>query len=387
MSGTHSTSLLVADGLAQRGWEVGMLTLNGAQLTDTPVKNFDDLATASSWLGNNRAIWCYHGDAGIMEKLQNASIRPVIWCHIDLSPPISAWLDQDWIEGIVTVSDFCRLALLHHSKHCRIGRIYNPLNPFFSSEDQARPFETISSRQAVFSGYVGESKGVHHLFQCWRDVRRTLPEAHLVIAGSAKLYRNDAAVGPFGVADPEFERRHIVPLEKEFGSLDAAGVRLAGLLSPDELRSLYLQSSLGIINLNARSATETFSCSGVEMAACGLRVISMAAAALPETVGFAGNASLLTHPDQIVPAMVDALGGPRKPANIESQQSQIRDRYALSRILDNWEQLLVAPSDGFFDLAGPWQYSRDFKYFFKKMLAQAHAGKLLDRALALRQCS
>ena len=385
MSGTHSTSLLIADGLAQRGWEVGMLILDGGRLTETSVETFNDIAQARSWLGNNRAVWCYQGNAGIMEKLRQAQVRPVVWSHIDLSSEISDWLDQDWITGVVTVSDFCRLALLHHSGHRRIGRIYNPLNPFYAGENGTQSIVRAHPRQAVFPGYVGETKGAHHLFQCWRHVRRALPDARLVVAGSAKLYREDASVGPFGVASPEFERRYISPLIQEFGSLAQAGIHLAGLLSPVELRSLYQQSSLGVINLNAHNATETFSCSGVEMAACGLRVLSMASAALPETVGFTGNAVLVAQPAQLVPAFVNALNQPLDPKNIETQKQQIRNRYRLSRIVDDWEELLIAHADRFCDLAGPWQYKKNFRYLVKITLARIHAGRLLDGFLELRR--
>ena len=384
MSGTHSTSLLVADSLAKRGWDVGMLTLDGGRLTETSVVTFNDFTQAHSWLGNNRAVWCYHGNAGIMEKFRKANIRPVVWSHIDLSSEISGWLDQDWITGVVTVSDFCRLALLHHSKHRRIGRIYNPLNPFYADDKGTQRIELEYPRQAVFSGFVGESKGAHHMFQCWRHVRRALPDAQLVVAGSARLYRDDASIGPYGVASPEFEKLYIYPLVQEFGSLEQAGVRLVGLLSPLELRSLYQQSSLGVVNLNAHNATETFSCSGVEMAACGLRVFSMASAALPETIGFTGNAVLVTQPAQLVPAFVDALSQPKDLKNIEAQQQQVRDRYRLSRILDYWEELLLAPADRFYNLAGPWQYNKNFRYIVKKMLARIHAGRLFDRFLELR---
>jgi len=319
-----------------------------------------------------------------MEKFRKANIRPVVWSHIDLSSEISGWLDQDWITGVVTVSDFCRLALLHHSKHRRIGRIYNPLNPFYAGDNGTQRIELEYPRQAVFSGFVGESKGAHHMFQCWRHVRRALPDAQLVVAGSARLYRDDASIGPYGVASPEFEELYIYPLVQEFGSLEQAGVRLVGLLSPLELRSLYQQSSLGVVNLNAHNATETFSCSGVEMAACGLRVFSMASAALPETIGFTGNAVLVTQPAQLVPAFVDALSQPKDLKNIEAQQQQVRDRYRLSRILDYWEELLLAPADRFYNLAGPWQYNKNFRYIVKKMLARIHAGRLFDRFLELR---
>ena len=384
MSGTHSSSLLVADGLARRGWDVGMLVLNGGRLTDTAVVTFSDLAEARSWLGNHPAVWCYHGNAGIMEKLRSSGICPIVWSHIDLSSEVADWLDREWIAGVVAVSDFCRVALLHHSRYRRIGRIYNPLNPFYAEENGPQRADLKHPRQAVFSGHVGETKGAHHLFQSWRHVRRTLPDAQLVVAGSARLYRHDAQVGPLGVASPEFEQRHVNPLAQEFGSLEKAGVHLVGLLSPAELRSLYHRSSLGVINLNTYNATESFSCSGVEMAACGLTVFSTASSALPETVGFTGDAVLVARPAQLEQAFVDALNRPNDPMRVEAQRRQVRDRYRLGRILDSWEELLRAPADRYFDLAGPWQYKKSFKYVVKRMLARIRAGWALDRLLELR---
>lgn len=358
--------------------------MNGGLLADTSVRTFDDIEQARSWLGDGRAIWSYHGNGGMMERLRAASIRPVVWSHIDLSSEISDWLDKNWIEGVITVSDFCRIALLHHSRHRRIGRIYNPLNPFYAGDAGAAPDQVSKNRTAVFSGYVGETKGAHHLFQCWPHVKRALPDAELVVAGSAKLYHGDALTGPYGVATDEFEKRYIVPLQQEFGSLEQAGVQLAGMLSPAELRSLYRKSSVGVVNLNAFNATETFSCSGVEMAASGLRVFSMATAALPETLGFTENAILVTQPDELVPAFVDALGQPRDSTRIGVQQRQMRERYALSHILDQWEALLVASPDHFYGMAGPWQYRKNLRYLIKKTVAKIHAGALLDKVLMLR---
>jgi glycosyltransferase involved in cell wall biosynthesis len=361
-----------------------MLTLDGARLTETPVVTFHDFAEAHAWLGSQRAVWCYHGNAGMMERFRKVNCRPIIWSHIDLSSEISDWLERDWITAVITVSDFCRLALLHHAKYRRIGRIYNPLNPFYALDSETLLSRVRRPQQAVFSGFVGENKGAHRLFECWRHVRRSLPAAELVVAGSAKLYRDDAPLGSFGVASPEFEKRHLYSIAQEFGSLEEAGIRLVGLLSPAQLRALYSESSLGVINLNAYNATETFSCSGVEMAACGIRVFSMASAALPETVGFTGTAILVTHPDKLVPAFIQALREPGNSATIARQQTQIRDRYRLDGILDSWERHLLAPADRFHQLAGPWQYEKNFKYAVKTVLARFHAGSLLDRYLQFR---
>ena len=222
------------------------------------------------------------------------------------------------------------------------------------------------------------------MFQCWRHVRQTLPIAQLVVAGSAKLYRHDAQVGPLGVAIPEFEQRHVDPLALEFGSLEKAGVHLVGLLSPIELRSLYHRSSLGVINLNTYSATESFSCSGVEMAACGLTVFSMASSALPETVGFTGDAVLVAQPAQLAQAFVDALNRPNDPMRVEAQRQQFRDRYRLGRFWIVGKSYWLHPRIGISIWPALGSNKKNFKYVVKKMLARIHAGWALDRLLELR---
>jgi hypothetical protein len=120
------------------------------------------------------------------------------------------------------------------------------------------------------------------------------------------------------------------------------------------------------------------------MAASGLKVFSVASSALPETIGFTGSAVLVTRSVRLESAFVDALDRTDDPKRIEQQQQQVRGRYRLSRILDYWEELLVAPGDRFYELAGPWQYGKNFKYVVKKTLARLHAGWLLERFLDLR---
>jgi hypothetical protein len=73
----------------------------------------------------------------------------------------------------------------------------------------------------------------------WKYVHRADSRTKLVLAGTGRLYGSSRELGRFGIADPDFEGRYVEPLAAEFGSLESAGagVKLAGLLSPVELRS------------------------------------------------------------------------------------------------------------------------------------------------------
>jgi glycosyltransferase involved in cell wall biosynthesis len=297
VSGSHSSSLLVADGLAGRGHQVGIVIRGGQTLADSAVRSFADLGQGVRWSGEaGRVVWCSWGDEDSLGALRAAGAQPWMWIHTGVVPRFLRWLERGEIDGLITVSDSTRLPALHSSRYRRIGRAYNPLSPLFTGCPD-RGGAALASRRVVFAGYLGESKGAHRVLGMWPHVREQLPDATLIVAGSGRLYGEKRALGPLGIAAPDFEARFLKPLVERFGSLEAAGIRMAGLLAPGALRDLYGECALGVANLNWDGQTETFCCSAVEMLAASLPVFSVARGALPETVGHSGGAILMGDPD------------------------------------------------------------------------------------------
>ena len=175
-------------------------------------------------------MWCSWGDAPTRRLLHAAGHRPLMWLQIDIDHNFRQWLEHGWIAGMIVVSDLTRLPSLHSSAHRRLGRAYNPPNPFYVDQSK-QAWSGTAARRVVFAGYIGETKGAHRLLQMWPYVLARLPGATLTIAGSGRLYGQDRELGAFQVAEPEFERRYLQPLADQFGSLEAAGLRVAGLLS------------------------------------------------------------------------------------------------------------------------------------------------------------
>lgn len=384
-SGSHSSSLLIADGLAARGHSVGVFIHGGQKLTGSAVQVFDNLAQGLVWSGRSgKVVWCSWGDEGSLASLRAAATPPLMWVHTGVIPGFLRLLEQGQIAGLITVSDSARLPSLHSSHYRRIGRAYNPLGSFFAAAPK-RSTAPRSSPQLVFAGYLGESKGAHRVLQLWPQVREQLPEATLVLAGSGRLYGDRRPLGPLSVAEPDFEARYLRPLVERFGSLAASGVTLAGLLSPRALRDLYRESTLGLANLNWDGDTETFCCSAVEMLASSLPVFGVARGALPETIGHSGGAFLAQTPDLRASAgeVARLLRAPdRLAAAGRAGRQYVLARYSLERSLEHWEKLLASDPQQLHARTGRWAGPRGVRFWAEAACGRLQAGRGLEACMS-----
>ncbi len=218
----------------------------------------------------------------------------------------------------------------------------------------------------------------------WKYVHRADSRAKLVLAGTGRLYGSGRELGRFGIADPDFEGRYVEPLAAEFGSLESAGVELAGLLSPVELRSLYSASSLGVVNPNWSEYTETFCCAGVEMIATGLPVFTVARAALPETVGRSGGA-FLTREESVEQSgreLTMLLADSDRLTRLAAVGRKfVVSEYGWNRVVDAWEALLSQGPD-IETLSGAWQGPKSAQYYLERLAGHTRTSWLLDGAAA-----
>lgn len=212
-------------------------------------------------------------------------------------------------------------------------------------------------------------------------MRDIFPEAKLVIAGSARLYKKNQDIGSFGIGTPAFEKQYVLPIIEKFGSLKDAGITFTGLLSPQKLRELYSESALGIVNLNWHSFSETFCCSAVEMLATGLPVLGVAKGALPETIGPSGGVVLLDSSSDILIAqeMKDLLNSSKRLAQMgENGRDWVQKQYGLDHIVDCWDQILFADSSQLEKLSGPWKGSKGIRFRLESLVGIIGCGRILD---------
>lgn len=382
LSGSLGSVLLVADGLAGRSMDVAVHARDGRIVTSM-AKCIPDVDDALGWASGGLVV-CVEMDEQLLALCERAGMRVIVWTHLPLEIEEVRHLIPRLASGLVVVSDTVRLPFLHSHLGNRIARVYNPLNPFFadqptrirSPKSQSRSPER--SLSVIFAGYIGESKGVHRLFQVWAEVRRRRKDLNLRIAGSAKLYGDDV-LGPFGIAEQAFEEKYVKPLVDEFGSVAEAGVTLLGLLGPKQLRNEYAQADLGVVNLNTDSYTETFCCAGVEMMATGLPVFSVAAGALPETLGRSIGASLSTQTDVpgIAEDLIKSVDSAVGAKHTLTSSSFVTRNYGIAKVIEAWESLLrcaLTNPDRLAKATNGWNGPRNLRYALERTARAARMG-------------
>lgn len=387
LSGTHTSGLLVAEALAQRGHSVGLCILHGQRIANTAIKYFPTVDAGAEWVQDGRVIWLSYGDQIILAALESVGLSPTVWTHLPVTRSERQWLERGRIRGLITVSDTCRMPLLRSRKHAQVGRIYNPLAPVFHESVGGEPAR-YESHVAVYAGAAGPSKGLHRVLEMWNCIRKIDGKARLLLAGTGRLYGETRQLGRFGLASPAFEARYVVPLVQEHGSLCGAGIEAVGLLSPVELRKVYEGSSLGVVNMNWSEYTETFCCAATEMLATGLPVFSVARGALPETIGRTGGAVLVKRsslPNAAV-QFASLLGNPDKLEAMGCAGRQyVRTEYHLNHIVDKWEQVIIQGS-GFEGLSGNWRGPASAQYLAERLAGRLGAPWLIETpAAVLRQ--
>jgi glycosyltransferase involved in cell wall biosynthesis len=388
VSGTHTSSLLVAEGLARRGHDIGVCVVQGQRVEGGRLRWLPTLDEAAGWIGDGRVIWVSYGDDTIMARMSALGLTPLVWTHLAVSWSDRAWLESSQIRGVVTVSDTMRIPLLRSRRHGRAGRIYNALAPLFAAPVD-EPSDRYARRVVVYAGTAGPTKGMHRLLELWRHVRRASPGIRLLLAGTERLCGSERELGPFGFARPDFELRYVAPLVAEFGSLEAAGIEPLGLLSPRALRELYAGASLGVVNMNWKDYCETFCCAATEMLGTGLPVFSVARGALPETIGCSGGA-VLTRQESAARAALEfceLVADPSRLARLGTAgRSYVRQAYGLERILDEWQRLLQH-DEHIEDLAGPWRGPWNAQYFLELAAGRLGAPWLLDSPAKSRRAA
>ncbi|MDD2941954.1 MAG: glycosyltransferase family 4 protein [bacterium] len=377
LSGSQVSILLVADDLASRGHTVGFWILGGQRVVDSSVICYPsiDSALRESW---DRIVMASWGDSQLSEILLKSGQHPLLWTQVHVSRGDLSQLEMGELSGIITVSDIARLPLLHSDHASQTAHIYNPINPFFlnkPSTDASR----YSSKVAVFCGYLGETKGAHLVLATWPYVRKLLPDARLVMIGSARLYKEGVVTGPLGLADPQFEAKYLQPILAEFGSLNNAGIELTGLSTPYDIRCRYSHSALGLINFNWHSFTETFCCVGAEMLATELPVFSFAAGSLPETMGRTGGAVLCARPELELGAqmIVGLLKDPQKLAVLGSRGHAFVNReYSLNSVTAKWEKVLISVYSDLDYCSGDWHGPKSIRYYIERSIHRMKLGPI-----------
>lgn len=136
------------------------------------------------------------------------------------------------------------------------------------------------TRNVTYVGAIVPGKGFHYLAKCWRTILKAVPDAKLYVMGSGALYDNGKKLGKYGIAEEAYERQFIKYLLDDDGSI-IPSVHFLGIVSTEKI-SYFQKTRVGIVNPTAK--TEICPISVLEMASCGIPVVSKNKNGMPDVI-------------------------------------------------------------------------------------------------------
>jgi len=237
-----------------------------------------------------------------LKRLEETNIKCIAWAH--------NFLLSDALDKLVRSTAVSRVLFVGKEQYDRyidhgiIKKSVFIFNMFDSSRFPERPWPDAPA--VTYTGALVQTKGFHILASVWKDITKEVPNAHLYVIGSGKLYSRDAELGAFGVAERGYEDVFI-PSLTENGELMPSVNFLSknGVITAKEKVEVYDKTTVGVVNPSGRS--EIFSSSVVEMNAFGIPVVTAAKNGLFDSVSNGKTGFLIKNTHALRKHIVELL--------------------------------------------------------------------------------
>lgn len=245
-------------------------------------------------------ILIYRADANIemIRALGNTTLKCIAWAH--------NFLYKKEIDELSRCKNVRRVVFVGKQQydtyidHEIIKKSTYIFNMFDSCQFSERPLP--EKKTVTYTGNLDRTKGFHLLAFVWKDIVKAVPDAQLYVIGGGKLYDRDLKLGELGVARKEYEDLFAPFLIEDGKVLDS--VHFLGVLGKEK-NEIYYQTMVGVMNPSGRS--ETFGLSGLEMAACGIPVVTKGKYGLLDTVVDGETGYLIQNQHELKNAIIKLL--------------------------------------------------------------------------------
>lgn len=257
--------------------------------------------------------------------------RTVIWA--------GNHFEQNWMDRVCS-REVDRIVCVSHShrEHYRVFRGFERIEASYSGIDRdfLAPRTRIEPNVALSLSVPRRTKGFDRLLHSWRIVRKSCPDARLLVSGASSMHDPDARLGKTGLLDADIEEEFPDLFADPPHSLHANGIELLGRRSLPEVYSALSKVLFAVVNPGFDSP-ETYCRAAVEAQAAGVPVVGARSGSLPEVIAD-GRTGLLARdprPETLANAMVRLF---RDPALAQMMGT---DGIAWSRWLADYD--LIAP--------------------------------------------
>lgn len=209
--------------------------------------------------------------------LEESGLKGIAWVHNYIS-----YQKIDLLEKCIAVKRVVFVGRQHYDSYID-ARLINKSSYIYNMIPEVdHDMIPIKEKDNIVT-YVGAlipAKGFHKVAKVWKKVLKEVPNAQLQVIGSGKLYRKQAKLGNWGLADKKYEKRFMKYLLDENGKI-LESVHFMGTLGCEKEKVIE-RSKVGIANPTGIS--ETFCLSAVEFKTYAIPVVSYRGYGLLDTV-------------------------------------------------------------------------------------------------------
>ena len=313
-----SKQLLIPDHINQLTYE------SQDELKELIIKNHFDFV-----------IWRPVNDDPVFEIIKTSNTSFISWIHnVPNANTLRLLAILPNIRANVFVGHEALDLVRDHAIINKSTVIYNGFDPlpYFQIPDQTRDPNLV-----VYLGSLHSAKCFHLLAQAWPEILRKKPNAKLVVIGSGKLYDHESELGPYGLAEKNYEEQFITPLLDSDGEI-MNSVHFAGLLGEEKI-PIMKKAAIGVINPHGKS--EICPGSAIEFQACETPVVAGGRYGNLDVIINNKTGLLVKSNRELVDSICELLAdGPKRRRLGKSGKKFISEKFSQEATVTQWRSLL-----------------------------------------------
>ncbi len=275
-----------------------------------------------------------HQEDAVYALLGCLDLRYIFWMHNRLSyTEIQLFRTTKQVKRVVAVGremyDFYVDDLICDKM------AYVP-NPFIPPAEQYNR-GPVREKRVTYVGSLIPDKNFHILAAYWKQVLAAVPDATLHVIGNGRLYDANAQMGPYGLAQSDYEKQFMPGITDENGQL-LPGVVFHGIMGAEKYE-VFQNTAIGIIN---PLGTETFGLAAVEMESCGVPVVCRRKYGLCDSVKDQETGLLYPEVSELAPTLIRLL----QDTALNNQMGAAATTFARTTFLpqnmrEDWVRIIV----------------------------------------------
>ncbi|MBK0291290.1 glycosyltransferase family 4 protein [Bacillus sp. S34] len=297
------------------------------------VDNIFEAINYSKTMGADIFVFRSVSDSKVYDLIESIALKSIAWGHnFPDNIQLNYLANTENVVKYVCVGIEQYQMLRDHKVFLKSEPIYNALDFTIYNKN-----DTEKEKIICYIGSIVPSKGFHILARNWSYIEKRHPDVKLRVIGSGQLYNRNQRLGPYGVAEENYEKKFMRYLIDSEGNIKSS-IEFLGILGGSEKIQKMSESRIGVVNPSGN--TETFGIGAVEFQSLGVPVVTKAKNGFFDTVSHLKTGLLFKSEKKMVKYILNLLEDNEKYNSMRQDAYKFaRENFDIYDIATQWDEL------------------------------------------------